>query len=183
MSVALAVVATVLAPVANTPEPCASGNYELVTDRRNDLTWVWEGLHSCGAPDCGTTLVDPDVAPATTTLNVIAIPRSLKSQRFQQSAFYVDGEYTLTVDVPAEVRCIGNNCRRTTCTHRLEHTRWSTIESTYIAGCYGGPGGTDTYTLLCKGIEAQLMPMRMFLVCRNSCRPSTPPVRPKPLCL
>ena len=27
------------------------------------------------------------------------------------------------------------------------------------------------------------MPMRMFFICRNSCSPSMPPVRPKPLCL
>jgi hypothetical protein len=145
MSVALAVVATVLAPVANAGA-MRVGNYEVVTDRWNDHTWIWEVLHSCGAPDCGTKLVDPVVAPATTTLNVIAIPRPLKSQRFQQSAFYVDGEYTLTVDVPDGVRCIGYNLPSHDVYSWDGMTLAGTIESTYDAGCYGGPGGTGTYT-------------------------------------
>jgi hypothetical protein len=86
------------------------------------------------------------VAPATTTLNVIAIPRPLKSQRFQQSAFYVDGEYTLTVDVPDGVRCIGYNLPSHDVYSWDGMTLAGTIESTYDAGCYGGPGGTGTYT-------------------------------------
>lgn len=117
-----------------------------VTDRWNDHTWIWEVLHSCGAPDCGTKLVHPVVAPAAATLNVVAIPRPLKSQRFQQRALYANGGYTLTVDVPDGVRCIGYNLP--------SHDEYSwdgttlagTIESTCDAGCYGGPGGTGTYT-------------------------------------
>ena len=60
-------------------------------------------------PDCGTALVDPVMAPRPTNLNVIAIPRPLKSQRFQNTAFFADGRYTLTVDVIDGVRCVGYN--------------------------------------------------------------------------
>src|SRR5689334_17338654 len=86
------------------------GNYEVLTDRWNDHAWIWSVTHSCNDdPECGTYFVDPILAPATVNLNVIAIPRPLKSQRFQQTAFYADGRYTLTVDVIDGVRCLGYN--------------------------------------------------------------------------
>lgn len=123
------------------------GNYEVLNDRWNDHSWVWTITHSCrDDPECGTYMVDPILAPATDNLNVIGIPRPLKSQRFQNTAFYADGRYTLTVDVIDGVRCIGYNLP----SHDVY--RWDavslsgTIESTYGAGCNGAPGGTSSYT-------------------------------------
>jgi hypothetical protein len=141
---ALFALAIQLAPVANA-SPMRIGNYELVTDRWNDHTWIWSIMHSCGAPDCGTYYEDPVIAPATDTMNVRAIPRPLKSQAFQQSAFFANGRYTLTVDVPDGVRCIGYNLPSHDVYSWDVATLAGTIVSTYDAGCYGGPGGADTY--------------------------------------
>jgi hypothetical protein len=142
---AFAAVATTLAPVANAG--MGMGNYEVQTDRWSDHTWIWTVLHSCGTPDCGTWLVDPVVAPSTDTMNVRAIPRPPKSQAFQQSAFFADGRYTLTVDVPDGVRCIGYNLPSHDVYSWDAVTLTGTIQSFYDAGCYGGPGGTATYSL------------------------------------
>ncbi len=84
-AVCTVIAATALAPVANA-SPMRIGNYEVLTDRWNDHSWIWAVMHSCGAPDCGTYFVDP-VIPASDTVNVRAIPRPLKSQAFQQSAY------------------------------------------------------------------------------------------------
>ena len=85
------------------------------------------------------------IAPATDNLNVIAIPRPLKSQRFQGTAFFADGRYTLTVDVSDGVRCIGYNLPSHDVYSWDAATLTGTIYSTYDASCYGGPGGNSTY--------------------------------------
>jgi hypothetical protein len=141
---ALVVAGIVLAPPVFAA-PMRIGNYEVLTDRWNDHSWVWSVVHSCGAPDCGTYHEDPVVAPATDNLNVIAIPRPLKSQRFQNTAFYADGSYTLTVDVPDGVRCVGFNLPSHDVYSWDAISLGGTIISTYEAGCYGAPGGSDTY--------------------------------------
>jgi hypothetical protein len=142
-SAALAVMATAFAPPASAG--MRMGNYEVLTDRWNDHSFIWSVKHSCGAPDCGTWLQDPVVAPATDTMNVQAIPRPLKSQAFQQSAFFANGQYTLTVDVPDGVRCIGYNLPSHDVYSWDAVSLAGTIVTTYDAGCYGAPGGTDTY--------------------------------------
>jgi hypothetical protein len=141
---ALVVAGTALAPIANAA-PMRIGNYEVVTDRWNDHSWVWSVMHSCGAFDCGTYFEDPVIAPATSTLNVRAIPRPPKSQAFQQSAFFADGRYTLTADVPDGVRCLGYNLPSHDVYSWDAAALAGTIDSTSDAGCYGAPGGTDTY--------------------------------------
>jgi hypothetical protein len=141
---ALAVAGIALAPQA-VAAPMRIGNYEVLTDRWNDHSWVWSIMHSCGAPDCATYFEDPVIAPATTTFNVHAIPRPLKSQAFQQSAFFGDGRYTLTVDVPDGVRCIGYNMPSHDVYSWEAVSLSGTIRSAYDAGCYGAPGGSDTY--------------------------------------
>lgn len=143
--VALVAAATVLCPAAEARTPMWIGNYEIATDRWNDHTWVWSITHSCGAPDCGTYFEDPVVAPATDNVNVIAIPRPPKSQRFQNTAFYANGRYTLTVDVIDGVRCVGYNLPSHDVYDWDPNTFAGTITSTYDASCYGGPGGTSTY--------------------------------------
>lgn len=141
---ALALVAVVSAPIADAD--MRIGNYEVLTDRWNDHSWIWSVMHSCGAPDCGTYFEDPVIAPATETMNVRAIPRPLKSQAFQQSAFFADGRYTLTVDVPDGVRCIGYNLPSHDVYTWDAVSLVGSIESSYAAGCYGGPGGVETHS-------------------------------------
>jgi hypothetical protein len=92
-SVLLASATIALAPTAGAAG-MKIGNYEVANDRWNDHSWVWSITHSCrNDPECGTYIVDPVIAPATDDLNVLAIPRPLKSQRFQTTAFYADGRY------------------------------------------------------------------------------------------
>ncbi|BBY27127.1 hypothetical protein [Mycolicibacterium sediminis] len=136
--------ATALAPQAGAA-PMRIGNYEVMTDRWNDHSFIWSVMHSCGAPDCGTYMEDPVIAPATDTLNVRAIPRPLKSQAFQQSAFYADGRYTLIVDVPDGVRCVGYNLPSHDVYNWDAASLVGSVASSYQSGCYGMPGSTDTY--------------------------------------
>ena len=142
--VALAVAAMVFAPGANAR--MKMGNYEVLTDRWNDHTWIWAVTHSCGDPECGTFHEDPVVAPRTVDMNVRGIPRPPKSQRIQNTAYYADGRYTLTVEVIDGVRCIGYNLPSHDVYSWDEVSLAGTIVSTYDAGCFGAPGGTSTYT-------------------------------------
>jgi hypothetical protein len=143
---ALVTAATVLAPSSHAAAEMRIGNYEVANNRWNDHSFVWSVAHSCGAPDCATYFEDPILAPETTNLNVIAIPRPLKSQRYQNTAFYDNGRYTLTVDVIDGVRCIGYNLPSHDVYSWDAVSLAGTIVSTYDAGCYGAPGGTSTYT-------------------------------------
>jgi hypothetical protein len=144
LGVTLVTAAIMLAPNANAAG-MKVGNYEVPNDRWDNHTWIWSVTHSCGDPDCGTYFLDPVVNPATDNLNVIAIPRPPKSQRFQGTALYADGRYTLTVDVIDGVRCIGYNLPSHDVYNWDATTLAGTIVSTYDAGCYGAPGGTSTY--------------------------------------
>ena len=149
-AVSLAGAAALMSAVVSAPPVAAAatmsvGNYEVANDRWNDHSWYWSVQHSCGAPDCGTFLVDPVIAPQTDNLNVTAIARPPKSQRFQNTAFYADGRYTLTVDVIDGVRCIGYNLPSHDVYSWDAVSLAGTIVSTYDAGCSGAPGGTSTY--------------------------------------
>jgi hypothetical protein len=148
LGAALVALAAVSAPAAHAAAQMRIGNYEVLNDRWNDHSWVWSVTHSCNGddPSCGTYFDDPVIAPHTDNLNVIAIPRPLKSHRFQNTAFYADGRYTLTVDVDDGVRCIGYNLPSHDVYSWDAATLAGTIDSTYDAGCYGAPGGTSTYT-------------------------------------
>jgi hypothetical protein len=143
-SVFAAIAAMMLAPNANAAA-MRIGNYEVLTDRWNDHSFVFAVAFSCGAPDCGTYLEDTNVVTPTDNRNVIAIPRPPKSQRFQGTAFYADGQYTLTVDVIDGVRCIGYNLPSHDVYTWDAATLNGTITSTFDADCYGGPGGSRTY--------------------------------------
>lgn len=140
--------ATLYAPVADAAVGMKIGNYVVDNDRWNDHSWVWSITHSCndGAADCGTYFDDPVLAPHTDNLNVMAIPRPPKSQQWQATAFFADGRYTVTVDVPDGVRCIGYNLPSHDVYSWDAATLAGTIVSTYDAGCYNGPGGTSNYT-------------------------------------
>ncbi len=146
LGAAFVIAAMVSAPTAAAAE-MSVGNYEVFNDRWNDHSWIWSVTHSCkNDPECGTYFVDPIIAPETDNLNVLAIPRPLKSQEFQNTAFFADGRYTLTVDVIDGVRCIGYNLPSHDVYSWDAVTLAGTIVSTYGAGCYGAPGGTSTYT-------------------------------------
>lgn len=131
-------VALVSATVLFAPDVLAAagmqiGNYEVPNDRWNDQSWVWN-------------ITPAGVGSSSADVSVTAISRPKKSQSFQGSAFYVNGRFTLTVDVPDGVRCIGYNLPSHDVYSWDAATLAGTIDSSYSASCYGGPGGNSTYT-------------------------------------
>jgi hypothetical protein len=142
--VAAAAAAMLLAPNANAAA-MRIGNYDVLTDRWDNLSYVFAVAFTCGAPDCGTYNEDPTVVAPTDNRNVIGISRPPKSQRFQGTAFYANGQYTLTVDVIDGVRCIGYNLPSHDVYTWDAASLNGTINSTFDADCYGGPGGSRTY--------------------------------------
>jgi hypothetical protein len=145
----LVVVVAVLTAIMLAPNANATvmriGNYDVLTDRWDNLSYVFAVAFSCGAPDCGTYQEDPVIVAPTDNRNVIGISRPPKSQRFQGTAFYADGRYTLTVDVIDGVRCIGYNLPSHDVYTWDAATLSGTINSTFDADCYNGPGGSRTY--------------------------------------
>lgn len=144
VGVLAAVIAMVLAPSASAA-PMSIGNYDVLTDRWNDHSFVWVVSFSCGFPECGTYLEDPVNVVPSDNRNVIGIARPPKSQRYQGTAFYADGGYTLTVDVIDGVRCLGYNLPSHDVYTWDAATLNGTIDSTFDADCNGGPGGNRTY--------------------------------------
>lgn len=140
----LAAAAMVLAPSANAA-PMRIGNYDVLTDRWDNLSYVFAVAFSCGDPECGTYQEIPGLVPVSDNRNVIGISRPPKSQRFQGTAFYADGQYTLTVDVIDGVRCVGYNLPSHDVYTWDAATLNGSINSTFDADCYGGPGGSRTY--------------------------------------
>jgi len=149
MTSVIAVAAAAFAPAANAEMQI--GNYEVLNNRWTDHMWVWAVWAKCsGDQNCGTPDEDPAMALTIRTLDVLAIPTLSKSQWFRQDAFYSDSRYTLTVDVPDGVRCIGFNLPSHDVYSWDAKTLAGTIVSTYDAGCYGAQGGTATYPFSLK---------------------------------
>lgn len=140
LSVALAVSAVALAPVARADMPL--GNYELQIEGRYDFhTWVWvvSGCYTAGSrlPTAGCAQV-----------NAVARPIA-KAFNYQGISQIVDGRYTLTVDVPDGLRCGDIYYGPTIPTHDFYSwdptTLAGSLESSFATGCDGAPAGTYTY--------------------------------------
>jgi hypothetical protein len=109
------------------------GNYDLLTNRYDMASWVW-WISTCipeKSPDC---------------IDVSAIARRKFYYEYGGKA-HLDGDtYTLVVDVPDGLRCLGQNLpTRDTYTWN-QVTLAGEINSTYDVGCFGGPPGTQFWT-------------------------------------
>lgn len=150
-ALALAMLCPAAAAVAAAPDADAGmriGNYELRSDRWNDVAWVWLVNFSCNTADprCATPYSNPMVATPTEDLNVTGVPRpSRNGAGFQNTAFHAAGRYTLTVDVIDGVRCFGYNLPSHDVYDWDATSLSGTITSTFDAGCAGAPGGTNVY--------------------------------------
>ena len=140
------------AAVAAAPTASAAGmgigNYQVHSDRWNDVAWVWLVNHSCdgGDPRCGTPFSDPMVTTPTDDLNVTAVPRpSRNGTTFQNTAYYAGGRYTLTVDVVDGVRCFGQALPSHDVYSWDATSLQGTVTSTFETGCFGAPGGTNVF--------------------------------------
>lgn len=135
LSVWLGLTAAVSPPVAHAD--MRTGNYELLlTDRYDFHTWIW-AISSC-----------PD-----NCVNVTAIPRPVaKAFEYSGSAHFIDGRYTLTVDVPDGLRC-GHIYYGPVLPTRDVYswdalTLSGSVDSSFARGCDGVPGmNTYPFTL------------------------------------
>jgi hypothetical protein len=128
----LTVAATALAPVALAT--MTFGNYDLQIVGRYDFhTWVWS------VTKCSDGCIH---------VNAIARPVA-KAFNYVGDAQLVDGRYILTVDVPDGLRCDDIYYGPTIPTHDVytwdATTMAGSLESSFDAGCDGGPAGTRTY--------------------------------------
>ena len=130
-AVALAAAATVVAPPADAM--MVLGNYDVLTNRYTRASWVWN-VTPCNPhkqPDC---------------VDVSGISRLKFYFEYDGEAKLVNGEYTLTVDVPDGVQCPGHVMPSRDTYKWNEVTLAGTIESVYDRGCFNGPPGTQFWT-------------------------------------
>ena len=129
---------TVLAAAGIAGAPAAGadvlhGNYELLSNRWTDVSWVW-AFRSCNPPSPGCTLVAGGPRPTT------------KAAAFQADVRLAEGRYRFSVDVPDGVRCFGANLPSHDTYTFDAATLAGWVDSSFEVGCGGAPGGTDTYT-------------------------------------
>ncbi|OHV06456.1 hypothetical protein [Mycobacterium talmoniae] len=113
------------------------GNYEVLSDRWTDASWVW-AVYPCETPG------QFDQMPAGCVL-VSALPRPQFGKYYGGTAKLVDGRYSFTSDVPDGLRCPGAALpSRDTYTWDANSLA-GTIESHFDVGCFNGPPGVNTW--------------------------------------
>lgn len=131
LSVALAVAAVALAPVANANMQV--GNYDLNITRPGFHTWVW-AVTPCASAGC---------------VHVSGISRPIAGAvSYDGEAPLVNGRYTLTVDLPEGLQC-GGYYGPNFPTHETYSwdavTLAGSVDAAFATGCGGAPAGSDTY--------------------------------------
>lgn len=128
----LAFAEAALPPLARAAMPF--GNYDLRIEGRYDFhTWVWSVTPCSGG-----------------CIHVNAIARPVaKAFPYSGDAQLAAGHYVLTVDVPDGLRCGDIYYGPTVPTHDVytwdAATLAGSLESSFVAGCDGTPGGSRTY--------------------------------------
>lgn len=131
------VAATALTAAMTTFAPPAQamqiGNYDVLTDRYTQASWVWM-----------VALCIPE--KSQDCLEVSAIARLKYYYEYGGRAHLADGRWTLAVDVPDGLRCPGQVLPSHDVYTWDPVTLAGTINSTYDVGCFGGPPGTQFWT-------------------------------------
>jgi hypothetical protein len=135
-----AVVAAVLLSAAAMVVPAPAnaamllGNYDLLTNRYTQASWVWF-VAQC-IPEKSAECVD-----------VHGIPRLKFYAYYQSKAYLVDGRYSFTVDVNDGLRCLPGYSMPTRDTYSWDAVSLvGTIDSVYDVGCFNGPPGKQFWT-------------------------------------
>lgn len=132
-----AAAAIMLAVGVVTPPPAQAmmvlGNYDLLTNRYDRASWLWF-----------VTNCFPDKKPDC--VYVSARPRLKFYAYYEGPAYLVNGEYTMTVDVPDGLRCPGQVLPTRETYRWNEVSLVGTIESHYNVGCFNGPPGMQFWT-------------------------------------
>lgn len=128
------VAATVLAPGAEAR--MQYGNYEVLSNRWTDASWVWAAFRcdvdgDWGMPNC---------------LKMSAYPRPQFGAYYGGNAYLNDGKYSFTSPVADGLRCPGH-AMPTTDTYTWDaYTLFGHVESRFDVGCFNGPPGMNTWT-------------------------------------
>ena len=140
---AVSVVLVMAAALGLAPSASAAlmpGSYNLnIPERRDFHTWIWSAT-SCAPPMA--------ITAECTRISAVAQPIA-KAYPWFGTAKIVNGQYTMTVDIPDGLRCGDIYYGPVIPTHDVYtwdvNTLAGTLQSTFDAGCDGAPGGTFTY--------------------------------------
>lgn len=145
LSAVSAIVAAAVLPVS-TPVADASmlyGNYEVLSNRWTDASWVWAAYPCDGG----------NVGPAGEVIDCMlihALPRPQFGAYYGGEARLADGKYSFTTDVPDGLRCIGA-AMPTRDTYVWDaNSLAGTVESRFDVGCFNGPAGMNTWRFALK---------------------------------
>lgn len=135
---AMLAVATAVAPRA--VADMAYGNYEVLSNRWTDATWVW------AAYPCETPGKFDQMPAGCITVSAVDRPHFFGRSYYGGTARLVDGQYSFTTDVGDGLHCpMGVMPTRDTYTWDA-NTLAGVVESRFDAGCFNGPPGMNTWT-------------------------------------
>lgn len=116
------------------------GNYEVLSDRWTDASWVWATY------PCGTVGKFDDLPAGCVTVSAVDRPHYMGRQYYGGTARLVDGRYSFSTDVSDGLRCPGS-AMPTHDTYTWDaNTLSGVVESRFDAGCFNGPAGMNTWT-------------------------------------
>lgn len=145
-TIAAALGALTAASVATAVAPSAAadmryGNYEVLSNRWTDATWVW------AAYPCETMGTFDDLPAGCVTVSAIDRPHFFGRGYYGGTARLVDGQYSFTSDVSDGLRCPFGPSMPTRDTYTWDaNTLAGVVESHFDAGCMNGPAGVNTWT-------------------------------------
>ncbi|MCV7383274.1 hypothetical protein [Mycolicibacter longobardus] len=132
-------VGTAVAPAAGAD--MAFGNYEVLSNRWTDASWVW-AAYPCETP--GTF----DQMPAgCVTVSAVDRPHFFGRAYYGGTARLVNGQYSFTTDVADGLHCPMGPYLPTRDTYTWDaNTLSGVVESRFEVGCFNAPPGTNTWT-------------------------------------
>lgn len=132
-------IATVAAPTA--AADMAYGNYDVLSDRWNDASWVW-AAYPCEEMGKFDTLPKGCVH-----VSAIDRPHFFGRGYYGGTARLVDGKYSFTSDYPDGLHCPLGGYLPTRDTFTWDaNTLTGVMESHFEVGCFNGPPGVNTWT-------------------------------------
>lgn len=131
-------VSTAMAPQAGAD--MRYGNYEVLSDRWTDASWVW------AAYPCETLGAADDMPAGCVQVSAIDRPHYIGRQYYGGTAKLAAGRYSFSTDVADGLRC-PSGAMPTHDTYTWDaNTLSGVIESRFDAGCFNGPPGMNTWT-------------------------------------
>jgi len=138
-ALAAATVATVMAPVA--AADMRFGNYEVLSNRWPDATWVWT------AYPCEEMGKFDTVPSGCVLVTAVDRPHFFGRGYYGGTATLAQGQYSFTSDYPDGLHCPAGPSMPTRDTFTWDaNTLAGVMESHFDVGCFNGPAGVNTWT-------------------------------------